>query len=62
MEKQVISVKEVADMIGVCKETLYTMVRKGEIPHFKMRSRVFFRRESIDIWMKQQEALNYKLN
>lgn len=49
------TVIEVADYLGVCKDTIYTMVRTNEIPHFRLRRRIFFSKETIDAWIKEQE-------
>lgn len=53
------NVIEVADYLGVCKDTIYTMVRTDEIPHFRLRRRIFFSQETIDSWIKEQES-NYE--
>ncbi len=56
MEQQrIMTVKDLSDYIGVHKDTIYTMVRQKEIPHFKIRRRIFFSQEAIDIWIREQE-------
>lgn len=54
-QRATMTVKEVADYIGVHADTIYTMVRQKEIPHFKVRRRIFFSQESINAWMREQE-------
>ncbi|MDH6351881.1 helix-turn-helix domain-containing protein [Brevibacillus sp. 1238] len=49
---------ECAKYIGVHRDTIYAMVRKKEIPFFRVRSRIFFRTEAIDAWMREQEQRN----
>lgn len=49
------TVKEAAEYIGVHADTIYTMVREKEIPHFRVRRRIFFSRETLDSWMREQE-------
>ncbi|MFG6116925.1 helix-turn-helix domain-containing protein [Halobacillus sp. MO56] len=59
MNRRTMNVIEVADYLGVCKDTIYTMVRTDEIPHFRLRRRIFFSQETIDSWIKEQES-NYQ--
>ena len=35
---------------------LLELAKTGQIPHFKVGNRVFFRRESLDDWIKRQES------
>jgi len=47
--------QEAADYIGVHKETIYVMARKKEIPHIRIRRRVFFSQDTLDAWMRELE-------
>jgi excisionase family DNA binding protein len=58
IERQTLTVKEAAQMIGVSEWTIYDMSRKGELPVVRVRRRVFFRRDGLEQWMKNQEARN----
>jgi excisionase family DNA binding protein len=60
MRKQTMSVKEVAEYLCVSKETIYNMVKKKEIPHFKIRSRIFFSIDIIDNWIQEQQTNTVK--
>ncbi|GIM44454.1 hypothetical protein DNHGIG_00030 [Collibacillus ludicampi] len=55
MTRVTMTVQEVAQYIGVCEDTIYNMVREKKIPHMRARRRIFFRKDSIDAWMEQQE-------
>ncbi|KIL73728.1 helix-turn-helix domain-containing protein [Bacillus badius] len=55
MSTQPLTPQQIADYLGVTRETIYRMVRKNEIPHFKIRSRIFFSKETIDAWIRDQE-------
>lgn len=55
MTTQRLTPQQIADYLGVTRETIYRMVRKNEIPHFKIRSRIFFSKETIDAWIRDQE-------
>jgi len=50
-----LTVKEAANYLGVCTDTVYTMVRQNEIPHFRLRRRIMFTKTAIDKWIEQQE-------
>jgi excisionase family DNA binding protein len=55
VERQTLTVKEAAELLGVSAWTIYDMVRKGELPAIRVRSRIFFRREGLDAWIKDRE-------
>ncbi|WP_313431718.1 helix-turn-helix domain-containing protein [Siminovitchia terrae] len=48
------TVQETAEYLGVCEDTIYTMVKNREIPHYRVRSRIFFLKEKIDQWIREQ--------
>lgn len=56
MNKHTMTVIEAAEYLGVSKDTIYTMVRTDEIPHFRLRRRIFFSKEAIDKWIEEQES------
>ncbi|QRG65283.1 helix-turn-helix domain-containing protein [Brevibacillus choshinensis] len=58
MQPTTLTVTQLAERLGVHQDTIYTMVRQKQIPHFRIRSRIFFRSETIDAWMKNQEESN----
>lgn len=49
-----LTVKEVAELIGVSTGTIYTMVRLNEIPFAKARGKILFHQETIEEWLKGQ--------
>ena len=55
MQKKTLTVQDVADYLGVHSDTVYTMVREKQIPHFRIRRRIFFSIEAIDAWIRDQE-------
>ncbi|NJP37893.1 helix-turn-helix domain-containing protein [Alkalicoccus luteus] len=57
MERKTWDVAETAAYLGVCKETLYTMCREGQIPHMRFRRRIFFHEERIIEWMNNQPTM-----
>lgn len=48
--------KEAAPFLRISTWTLYEMVRKKQIPHFKIRSKIFFRKSALEQWLLDQEA------
>lgn len=55
MERMTMTAIEVARLLGVSKDLVYEMARKGQIPHIRVRRRLLFRRESIEQWIEAQE-------
>lgn len=54
--KVTLKAKEAAAYLGISDEQIRIMARANEIPHFKMRSEYFFRKETLDAWMSAQEG------
>src|SRR5699024_12432875 len=42
---------EVAEYLGVSKETVYNHVREKAIDHFRIGSKILFKIDAIDNWM-----------
>jgi len=53
------TVVQTADYLGVHTDTIYTMVRQKEIPHFRLRRRIMFSKGAIDGWIREQEQRSY---
>ncbi|HFK1746076.1 TPA: helix-turn-helix domain-containing protein [Bacillus cereus] len=51
MEKITLTVKEVADLLGVSLTTVYSMVRMSEIPHARVRGKILFHRPTVETWL-----------
>ena len=56
--KQVMTVKEIAEYLGVHPMTIYKNVQKGKIPAFKIGASWRIRRDSIKKWMDENEHKN----
>nr|WP_263326074.1 helix-turn-helix domain-containing protein [Neobacillus sp. Marseille-Q6967] len=56
MVRKTMTVKELADYIGVSTDLVYKMVRLNEIPFIRVGRRFLFRKETIDNWMMVQET------
>ena len=54
MERRTITVKEVAQYLGVHTDLIYKLVRENKIPHFRMHTKILFIKESVDNWIVEQ--------
>ena len=54
------TVMQVADYLGVHSDTIYTMVKQRQIPHFRVRRRILFSYETINAWINEQEVNSHK--
>ncbi|MGG3572829.1 helix-turn-helix domain-containing protein [Bacillus gobiensis] len=50
-----LTVQEAADYLRVHYKTIYSMVQSNEIPHHRVRRRIFFSKDTLDAWIKKQE-------
>lgn len=58
--RKTLTVQNVADYLGVHPDTIYNMVREKQIPHFRVRRRVLFTKDAIDVWIREQEDATKK--
>ena len=49
--EEVLTAKELARYLRCHVSTLYRLVNRGEIPHFRLGSDIRFRRSAIDKWL-----------
>ncbi|WP_313470541.1 helix-turn-helix domain-containing protein [Lysinibacillus sp.] len=54
-KKMTMSVDELAEELQISNTTIYTMVRRNEIPHKKVRGRILFHRATIEEWLMNIE-------
>jgi len=52
--KITLTVKEAAELLGVSTTTVYAMVREGQVPHTRIRSKIVFHRQTIEGWLSGQ--------
>lgn len=55
------SVKEAALYMGVSKDTIYELTRKKNIPHLRLGRRILFRKNALDIWMREMEKSSLEI-
>lgn len=56
LNDEILTLKEVAQLLKVAEKTVYTMSQKQELPAFKVGGQWRFRREDINRWIDQQQA------
>lgn len=55
MTDNVLTIKEVADLLKLAEKTVYSMAQRGELPAFKVRGQ--WRIQSVDLqaWIESQK-------
>lgn len=48
MEAETLTVQEVAKYLRVSRQTIYTMIRAGKLPHFRIGNKVRFKKADIE--------------
>ena len=48
MEAETLTVQELAKYLRVSRQTIYTMIRAGKLPHFRIGNKVRFKKADID--------------
>ena len=56
MTGPLLTAREVAALLGVGADWIYSETRAGRIPHVKLGRYRRYRRESIDAWLAELEA------
>ena len=56
-QKNVLTVRELAEYLSVHPSTIYRMLKDGTIPAFRLGSDWRFNLESIDKWRKSRESV-----
>jgi excisionase family DNA binding protein len=55
-DQEVLTVKDVCDLLQVHPSTLYKMIRQGKIPVFRIGSDWRFRKDAIMRWMAEKST------
>ena len=53
-EKEIMTVKQVAEYLQMDEHTVYKLARSGQIPSIKIAGQWRFKREVIDKWISQE--------
>lgn len=54
MQPDNLTVEEIAKYLRVSRQTVYTMIRSGKIPHFKIGNKVRVKRTDLDAMTNTQ--------
>jgi len=55
MVNQVLTIKQIAEYLQVNEKTIYTLVREGDLPAFKVRGQWRFKKEDIENWIEENK-------
>ena len=53
MEKVFYTPQQIAEMLGVRKETIYRLIKKGEIPSIRIGTRYKVLKEQFEEWLER---------
>lgn len=56
---QALTVKDVAQLLRVDEKTVYRLVRKGELPGFKVAGAWRFTRMDLQQWIERQKSASH---
>lgn len=56
MESPVMNIEELSTYLRIHRSTAYRLIKRGEIPYFKVGSDYRFNREAIENWMRRDEV------
>lgn len=56
MQDETLTLLEVAVLLKVAEETVYSAAQKGQLPAFKVGGQWRFKRVDLDAWIEQQKA------
>ena len=56
VNKLTLSVTETADLLGVSRPTVYTLIRREDFPAFKVGSRTLIPYSGLVAWVEKQSA------
>ncbi len=52
----ILTLKEVCELLKVSKGYIYSLTHRRQIPHIKMMGHLRFRRSELDTWLAEQEV------
>jgi excisionase family DNA binding protein len=54
MTKVTLNTTEVAELLGVHRNTVYKLVNEGQIPYVRVRDRILFHKDIIESWLRSE--------
>lgn len=59
VERTTLTMEEVAEYLGISYWLVGQLVRKNELPHFRVSGRILFRKKVIDNFMEEQKKIAF---
>lgn len=56
---EVMNIKELSQYMKISTSTIRRLIRRNEVPFYKVSSQYFFNKECINEWVKRQIENNY---
>ena len=56
MDKEVLTVKQVAEFLQMNERTIYKLAKQGDIPSFKVSNQWRFLKKDIESWVEQKKS------
>nr|WP_319396593.1 helix-turn-helix domain-containing protein [uncultured Desulfobacter sp.] len=60
MEDRWLSVEEIAQYLGISKDTVYTWINKKKMPAHKIGRLWKFKKDEVDTWVRDGKAIKSK--
>lgn len=57
MADEVLTIKDISELLKLAEKTVYSMAQKAELPAFKVRGQWRIRRVDFETWMERQAGL-----
>ena len=58
LEPVAVSVRQAAQMTGICSKNMYALVASGDVPAFRLRKRILIPVDGLRTWVNQQALAN----
>jgi len=55
MKERLLSVEELAEYLQLSTKTVYRMLRRGQVPCYRVGNQWRFRKETIDAWLENEQ-------
>lgn len=62
MDNQIFNITEISKYLKCSVSGIRNLVRSKSIPYYRIGNRLFFKKESIDLWIQNQEIQNMQQN
>lgn len=59
---EILDIKEVTKYLRCSDSTVRKLIKRREIPNFKIANRIFFKKELIDTWINNQCLKSVEVN